>query len=130
MKVSVEVPYRDIDAMGHLNNAVYFSYCEFARQKYWDRVVGLKSYLDIGFIMASASMEYRKPAYMGEVLEVEIRCTRIGTTSFDFTYRITRGTELIAEARSTQVLWDWRTGGKKPFSAELRDSIESLEREL
>ena len=34
MKVAIEVPYRDIDAMGHVNNAVYFSYFEFARQKY------------------------------------------------------------------------------------------------
>jgi acyl-CoA thioester hydrolase len=130
LKVSVEVPYRDIDAMGHLNNAVYFSYCEFARQKYWDRLVGLRSILDIGFIMASASIEYRRPAYMGDLLEVEIRCTRIGKTSFDFSYRLTRGGELVAEARSTQVLWDWNAGAKRPFSDELRAKIERLEGEL
>lgn len=130
MKVSVEVPYRDIDAMGHLNNAVYFSYCEFARQKYWDRLVGLKSVLDIGFIMASASLEYRRPAYMGDVLEVEIHCPRVGETSFDFSYRLTRGDELVAEGRSTQVLWDWAAGAKKPFPEELRRRIARLEAEL
>ena len=133
MKVSIEVPYRDIDAMGHLNNAIYFSYCEFARQKYWDRVVGLKSVLDIGFIMASASIDYRRPVYLADVLEVDIRCPRIGSSSFDFSYRITRGEELVAEARSTQVLWDWDSGSKKPFSDELRARIaevESAEREL
>jgi acyl-CoA thioester hydrolase len=130
LKVSVEVPYRDIDAMGHLNNAVYLSYCEFARQKYWDRLVGLKSVLDIGFIMASASIEYRRPAYMGDVLEIEIRCTRIGATSFDFSYRLTRGEELVAEARSTQVLWDWGSNAKRPFSEELRQKIARLESEL
>lgn len=133
MKVSIEVPYRDIDAMGHLNNAVYFSYCEFARQKYWDRVIGLKSVLDIGFIMASASIDYRRPVYMGDLLEVEIRCTRIGNTAFDFSYRITRGDEVVAEARSTQVLWDWDSGSKKPFSDELRAriaAVESVERGL
>ena len=116
--------------MGHLNNAVYLSYCEFARQKYWDRLVGLRSILDIGFIMASASIEYRRPAYMGDVLEVEIRCTRIGRTSFDFSYRLTRGGELVAEARSTQVLWDWNADAKRPFSEELRGGIERLEGEL
>ena len=116
--------------MGHLNNAVYFSYCEFARQKYWDRLVGLKSILDIGFIMASASLEYRRPAYMGDRLEVEIHCTRVGETSFDFSYRLTRGDELVAEGRSTQVLWDWAEGAKKPFSEELRRQIARLEAEL
>jgi acyl-CoA thioester hydrolase len=133
VKVSIEVPYRDIDAMGHLNNAVYFSYCEFARQKYWDRVVGLKSILDIGFIMASASIDYRRPSYMGDFLEVDIRCGRIGSSSFDFSYRITRGEELVAEARSTQVLWDWGSGSKKPFTDELRGriaAVEAAEREL
>jgi len=133
MKVSLEVPYRDIDAMGHLNNAVYFSYCEFARQKYWDRVVGLKSFRDIGFIMANSSIDYRRPVYMGDVLEVDIRCTRIGNASFDFAYRITRGDELVAEARSTQVLWDWDLGAKRAFSDELREQIarvESAQREL
>jgi acyl-CoA thioester hydrolase len=130
LKVSVEVPYRDIDAMGHLNNAVYFSYCEFARQKYWDRLVGLRGVLDIGFIMASASMEYRRPAYMGDVLEIEIHCTRIGETSFDFSYRLTRDRELVAEARSTQVLWDWSTGAKRAFSEELRRNVARLESEL
>ena len=130
MKVAIEVPYRDIDAMGHVNNAVYFSYCEFARQKYWDRVVGLKSFRDIGFVVASASIDYRRSAYMGDALEVEIRCTRMGRTSFDFSYRITCGGDLVAEARTTQVLWDWHTGQKREFSPELRDSIGRLEREL
>jgi acyl-CoA thioester hydrolase len=127
MKVSIEVPYRDIDAMGHVNNAVYFSYFEFARQKYWDAVVGLESHLDIGFVMASASIDYRLPSHMRDLLEVEIRCPRIGTSSFDFTYRITRGVDLVAEGRSTQVLWDWHGGGKQLFTDALRRRIEAFE---
>jgi len=128
MKVGIEVPYRDIDAMGHVNNAVYFSYFEFARQKYWEAAVGVASHLDIGFVMASASIDYRLPAFMGDRLEVEIHCTRTGSSSFDFAYRITRGAELVAEGRSTQVLWDWRDGGgKRAFSDELRGKLAALE---
>ena len=130
MKVSIEVPYRDIDAMGHLNNAVYLSYCEYARQKYWDRLVGLKSIRDIGFIMASAAIDYRRPAYMGDRLEVDIHCSRVGNSSFDFTYRITRESEVVAEARSTQVLWDWHSDSKRAFTPALRDGIAAIEREL
>lgn len=128
MKVAIEVPYRDIDAMGHVNNAVYFSYFEFARQKYWEAAVGLESHLDIGFVMASASIDYRLPAHMRDVLEVEIRCSRIGTSSFDFTYRITRGGALVAEGKSTQVLWDWHGGGKRTFTDALRARIEAFEK--
>jgi acyl-CoA thioester hydrolase len=127
VKVSIEVPYRDIDAMGHVNNAVYFSYFEFARQKYWDALVGLESPLDIGFVMASASIDYRLPAHMRDRLDVEIRCPRVGTSSFDFVYRITRGDELVAEGQSTQVLWDWHGGGKRVFTEDLRRRIEAFE---
>ena len=128
MKVSIEVPYRDLDAMGHVNNAVYFSYFEFARQKYWEAAVGVESFLDIGFVMASASIDYRLPAHMRDRLEVEIHCPRIGTSSFDFEYRITRGEEVVAEGKSTQVLWDWHGGGKRVFTAELRDRILAFEK--
>jgi acyl-CoA thioester hydrolase len=127
MKVDIEVPYRDLDAMGHVNNAVYFSYFEFARQKYWEAAVGVETFLDIGFVMASASIDYRLPARMRDRLEVEIRCPRIGASSFDFQYRITRGEEVVAEGKSTQVLWDWHGGGKRAFTDELREKILAFE---
>jgi acyl-CoA thioester hydrolase len=127
VKVPIEVPYRDIDAMGHVNNAIYFSYFEFARQKYWEAAVGVETYLDIGFVMASATIDYRLPAHMGDRLEVEIHCPRTGTSSFDFAYRITRGAELVAEGKSAQVLWDWRGGGKRVFTDELRRKIDTFE---
>ena len=127
MKVDIEVPYRDLDAMGHVNNAVYFSYFEFARQKYWEAAVGVETFLDIGFVMASASIDYRLPARMRDRLQVEIRCPRTGTSSFDFQYRITRGGEVVAEGKSTQVLWDWHGGGKRVFTDELRAKIRAFE---
>ena len=127
MKVEIEVPYRDIDAMGHVNNAVYLSYFEFARQKYWEAAVGVESYLDIGFVVASASIDYRLPAKMRDRLEVEIHCPRLGASSFDFAYRITRGGALVAEGKSTQVLWDWRAGEKRTFTETLRRRIHDFE---
>jgi len=127
MKVDIEVPYRDLDAMGHVNNAVYFSYFEFARQKYWEAAVGVETFLDIGFVMESASIDYRLPARMRDRLQVEIRCPRIGTSSFEFQYRITRGEEVVAEGKSTQVLWDWHGGGKRVFTDDLREKIRAFE---
>lgn len=131
MKISIEVPYRDIDAMGHLNNAVYFSYFELGRQKYWERVLGgLRRVLDIGFVMASAAIDYRRPVYMGDLLELEIRCPRTGRSSFDFSYALRRGGELVAEGRSTQVLWDWDRNLRREFDDGLRERIRLVETEV
>jgi acyl-CoA thioester hydrolase len=127
MKIPIEVIYRDLDAMGHVNNAVYFSYFELGRQKYWDAVVGLKSVFDIGFIVASAAIEYRRPAYLGDLLELDVCCPRIGESSFDFAYELAREGKSVAAGKTTQVLWDWDTGAKRRFTPELRARIAEIE---
>jgi acyl-CoA thioester hydrolase len=129
MKLSVEVPYGDVDAMGHLNNVAYLRYMEWARQKYWLALRGSRDFLDIDFVVARAEIDYRASAYMGDVLEVEIRVSRMGTSSFDFSYRITGGGgRLLAEAKTTQVCWDWRTNEKTTLSPERREEIERFEK--
>jgi acyl-CoA thioester hydrolase len=127
MKIPIEVIYRDLDAMGHVNNAVYFSYFELGRQKYWDAVVGLKSVFDIGFVVASAAIEYRRPAYLGDLLELDVRCPRIGDSSFDFAYELLRKDESVAAGKTTQVLWDWDARAKRRFTPALRGRIAEIE---
>jgi acyl-CoA thioester hydrolase len=128
LKLTVEVPYGDIDAMGHLNNVVYLRYLEWARQKYWLSMRGSTDFLDIDFVVARCEIDYRASSYMGDVLEIEIRVTRMGRSSFDFSYRITgAGGRLVAEAKTTQVAYDWRAGRKVELSEERRREIEAFE---
>jgi acyl-CoA thioester hydrolase len=130
MKVSVEVPYGDVDAMGHLNNVAYLKYMEFARQKYWLALRGSRDYLDIDFVMARAEIDYRTSAHMGDVLDIEIRVSRMGNSSFDFAYRITADDgRLVAEATTTQVCWDWRSNEKSTLTPERRAEIERFEKQ-
>jgi len=128
MKISVEVPYGDVDAMGHLNNVAYFRYLEWARQKYWLALRRSSDYRDIDFIVARAEIDYRSQVRMGEVLEVEIRVPRTGRSSFDFQYRLTAADgRLVAEGKTVQVLFDWEARRPKPFSPELRRRLEEFE---
>jgi acyl-CoA thioester hydrolase len=128
LKVRVEVPYGDIDAMGHLNNVVYLRYLELARQKYWLAMRGSMDFLDIDFVVARCEIDYRSSSYMGDVLEVEIHVSRMGRSSFDFSYRITGADgRLVAEAKTTQVCYDWRAKRKIPLSEERRREIAAFE---
>ena len=128
MKLSVEVPYGDVDAMGHLNNVAYLRYLEWARQKYWLTMRGSMEFLDIDFVVAHSEIDYRSSSHMGEVLEVEIHVSRMGNSSFDFSYRVTGADgRLVAEAMTTQVGYDWRARRKVPLSAERRREIEAFE---
>lgn len=128
MKIPVEVPYGDIDAMGHLNNVAYLRYLEWARQKYWLAMRGSVEFLDIDFVVARCEIDYRSSAFMGEILEVEIHVARMGNSSFDFSYRVTGADgRLVAEATTTQVCFDWHTRRKTPLSTERRREIEEFE---
>ena len=49
MRLSIEIPYADIDAMGHLNNVASVRYLEWARQKYWLAMRG-----SVGFLFPAA----------------------------------------------------------------------------
>jgi acyl-CoA thioester hydrolase len=128
MKLSLEVPYGDIDAMGHLNNVAYLRYLEWARQKYWLAMRRTDDFWKIDFVVARAEIDYRASAHMGDVLEIEIRVSRMGRSSFDFSYRVTgAGGELLAEAKTTQVCYDWDARASKPLSDERRREIEAFE---
>ncbi len=122
------MPYGDIDAMGHLNNVAYLRYLEWARSKYWLPMRGSDDFWKIDFVVARAEIDYRSSAHMGEVLELELHVSRKGSSSFDFTYRITgEDGRLVAEAKTTQVCYDWGARGPKPLSAERRREIEHFE---
>jgi acyl-CoA thioester hydrolase len=128
LKLQVEVPYRDVDAMGHLNNVAYLSYLEWSRQKYWLAMRGSSDFWDIDFVVARAEIDYRSSAHMGEVLDIEIHVARMGASSFDFAYRVTGADgRVVAEAKTTQVCYDWKSRRKAPLSEERRRQIESFE---
>jgi len=129
MKLQVDVPYGDIDAMGHLNNVAYLRYLEWARQKYWLGMRGSSDFLDIDFVVARIEIDYRSSVTMGEVLDLEVHVSRIGDSSFDFSYRITGPDgRLVAEAKTTQVSYDWKSRRKTRLSEERRRQIEEFEK--
>ena len=74
------VRFRDCDAMGHVNNAVFSTYLEQAR-------IAILGGLD-PFILARVEIDFRAELRAGEEIEVRSRCTRIGTKSFDLEHEI------------------------------------------
>jgi acyl-CoA thioester hydrolase len=122
----VEIRFRDCDPMGHVNNAVYLTYLEAARFAWWHHLFGPTGLRDHGFIVARVEIDYRKPAMPGERLLVRLRVDSIGTASFTVVYEIlnTRTRELVAEAKSVQVAYDYGQGRPVPISADLRARLE------
>lgn len=106
----LEVVFRDLDAMGHVNNAVYFTYLETARLRYLKELLELDALLGIPVIMAEARCSYMTPAVYGDKLVVGVGISRFGTKSFDMIYRVeTDRGRVVATAHTVQVMYDYST---------------------
>ena len=121
--------FRDTDAMGHVNNAVYVTYLEVARQEYWRLLDGTQDYVRVPFILAHVSCDFRSEARVSEILEIGMRCEWIGDKSFAFLYEIREKTSgrLVLEARTIQVCYDYGAKRSIPMPESLRRALEALE---
>ncbi|HEY7602920.1 MAG TPA: thioesterase family protein [Gaiellaceae bacterium] len=106
------VRFRDCDAMGHVNNAVYSTFLEEAR------IEVLGGLTD--FILARVEIDFRAELRAGEEIEVRTRCSRIGTKSIELAHEIHADGRLAAEGKSVLVGYDYERGQSVPLSDEVR----------
>lgn len=121
--------FRDTDAMGHINNAVYVTYLEVARQEYWRAFRRDVDYRRVPFILAHVTIDFRSEALVQEVLELGIRCAAIGIKSFTFEYEIREAvtSRLVVEACSVQVCYDYESKLSLAVPDDLRHTLEIFE---
>jgi acyl-CoA thioester hydrolase len=121
--------FRDTDAMGHINNAVYVTYLEVARQEYWRALGGAQDYRRVPFILAHVTIDFRSEALVRETLLLCIRCAWIGGKSFAFAYEVREKetNRLVAEATTVQVCYDYTKKQTIDMPDELRQMLERFE---
>jgi acyl-CoA thioester hydrolase len=121
----LEVRFRDCDGLGHVNNAVYLTYLEQARFAFWQRLTGVSG-IPRSFILARIECDYRVQATAGDRLVVRLRVTAVGKSSFTFEYEIVnvRTREVVATARTVQVMYDYQAGRSIPIPDDIRARLE------
>lgn len=127
--VSVVVRWRDLDALNHVNNAVYFTYLEQARVGYLDELGLLPDKPSgIGFILAEARCQFKSPLTLGERVTIHIRVSELRRSSFIFEYRVEgEDGRLAAEAHTAQVSYDYDGKRAMPIPDEWREAIIGFE---
>ncbi len=122
-----QVIFRDIDAFGHVNNAVYLTYFEWARAQLWFELSGGAGARDIGFIVAHAEIDFK--AQIGlEPIEIAVRIGEMRNSSFDTHYEIRNrnGKQIAATGTVVVVLFDWKRNAKTPIPDELREKVRTM----
>lgn len=121
---TIEIRSRDIDKLGHVNNAVYLTYLEEVRDEWLAGVLGPKASLE-NFVIARVGINYRSQVVQADDVVIA-RCglDRIGTSSVTTREDIVLPDgRLISEAECVLVFWD-RVGNSRPMEPADRAAFE------
>ena len=126
---TVEVRFRDLDAMRHVNNAVYLTYLEHARLRYLRDVVGVATIKNLAMVLATITCDYLSPVHMGEVLDVATRVDWIGRSSLSMSHEMTadRDGRPVARASSVLVGYDYAAQRPRPVDEAWRRALGEFE---
>jgi acyl-CoA thioester hydrolase len=121
----IEIRWRDQDAYGHVNNAVYLTYLEEVRDEWLERTIGTGE-APWDYVIARVAIDFRRELRQADD-EVVVRCrlARVGTSSVTTREEIlTPGGGLAAKAEAVLVARDRESGRSRPLTPEERAAFE------
>jgi acyl-CoA thioester hydrolase len=119
----IRIRWRDVDNYGHVNNAVYLTYLEEARDTWTHRVMGER----FDFVIVRIAIDYRRELSL-EDREVIVRCrgAGYGTASIRTAEEITTPDGIVrAEATSVTVAHDPATRSSRRLTADERALLDA-----
>jgi acyl-CoA thioester hydrolase len=110
---TLRVRYAEIDAQGHVNNAVYLSYFEVGRVE-WLRAAGL-SYRELeeqgyGIVVVEVLAHYRRAAFFDDELTLRTELADLSRASMRFEYVVSRGGDVLVTGHTRHACVDLATG--------------------
>jgi YbgC/YbaW family acyl-CoA thioester hydrolase len=127
----LRVRWAEIDAQKIVFNGHYLMYFDTAIAAYW-RALALPyhetmAYLGGDLYVRKATLEYEGSARYDDMLDVGVRCGRIGTSSILFHGAVFRADEGLVGCELVYVFADPQTQTSKPVPQELREVLQSFE---
>jgi acyl-CoA thioester hydrolase len=113
------VRFRDVDSMGHVNNAVFLTYLEEARIAF---LLPLGAEVS-SMILARVEIDFRAPLRMGDEVEIGVRPANVGTKSFELEYEVRSRDLVAAEAKTVIVSFDYESGRSIEVPESWREAL-------
>lgn len=127
---TIDVRFRDIDALGVGHHTLPLIYFEEARAAWWRDAMGRDGMAGIDYILAEIQVRYHAPVRWPDVLEIALGTSRIGEKSFELEYEARSAAgALLASGRTVQVMYDYAAGAAKSIPPGLRDRLDAFRRE-
>jgi acyl-CoA thioester hydrolase len=120
--VRIPIRWRDIDALGHVNNAVYLTYLEELLTVVLGPVFG------DDYVSARVELDFRNEVRLADrELHGTATIERIGNSSVSVSFAFARRDGVVAlEGRGVLVAWDPEARRSRPLTDDERRALESF----
>ena len=125
----VDVRFRDLDILHHVNHVVYLTYVEQVRTQYFYDVVGIQvpSGNATAFVIATVNCEYLLPVGWGDEVDVGWRITRLRRSSIQYIFELARANEVVCRGNGVMVNADPLAAKSAPIPDAWRTALSVFE---
>ncbi len=128
----IQMRWNDLDALGHVNNAIYVSYFEIARGAFMLKAVPGWDWTKHMFLIANVNVDFKKELLLTAINpQVHVRTSKIGGKSFVVDYALTsqKGEETIlhASGSTTQIMFDTKSRSTMEVPDWVRNALQSFD---
>ena len=126
-EIEIQIRFSDLDGYGHVNNAVYLSYCEIARTNCYSDIFYNSIENKMWFILTSAELNYKKFLKLEDKAYVKLWLSSAKGALFTFEYEIHDGNGTIyATAKTTHAVYDALKNKPARVPQVMIDEVEKL----
>lgn len=118
--------FGDTDRQGHVNNAVFATFCESGRVAFLHPEEGPLAPPGHAFVIARLALDFRAELHWRDVVEIGTGVLGLGRSSFTLGQGLFRGENCVATAECVMVLTDARTRRPTPLPGGLRAHLEGF----
>ncbi len=127
---AVQIRFNDIDLAGHVYNAKYQEFFDLARIDYFNSVLGSRiDWTDFGLVIASIKIDYAKPVYLDDTIEVVSHVVAVGDKSLEMFQQVFKNgqNEAVAVAKTVLVCFDMKQKESRRIPEEWREKFRIAE---
>ncbi len=114
------IRFSDQDEMGHVNNVAYAAYVEAGRLAYFMKLMEPFGDRKLNYVLANVHIDYVLEMHYPGMIDIGVRMTRIGQSSFATGYGVFLGDVCHATATCVNVHFDQTTRKSAPFDEDVR----------
>ncbi len=125
-KTPIHIRFSDMDAFGHVNNAIYLTYFEIARGDYWTNIIEW-DWNEMGIILGRSEIDYKKPITLNDQIVCYVRTSRVGNSSFDVEYILSKVVgdkeEICTTGKTVCISYDYKAAKSSPIPVKQRKKM-------